>query len=887
MDAERLKQIEEIYHAAVEIPFAGREAFFNQFCGADEDLRREVESLLSYENSSGDFLVTPPESLAAEIFAGKNNQADLIGREIGHYKIIELLGKGGMGEVFLAQDTKLDRKVALKILPLEFSEDNDRMSRFVREAKSASALNHPNIITIYEIGESDGTHFIATEFIDGKTLNDFKKVNPLNYKSALEISIQIASALDEAHHAGIVHRDIKPDNVMIRSNGLAKILDFGIAKLSATSTSASNSSEDATAIKSGTSPGMIIGTANYMSPEQAKGKEVDARTDIFSFGVLLYGMMAGKLPFAGENALETISSILKDEPKPLPANIPAEIKKIIVKCLRKDRDERYQTIKDVLIDLNDVKQDLEFHDKLERSIAPNQEATKTQILKATTLDEVNQTTTNQTVASNPKTNYWAVGLLTLILAVGGLFGYKYFTPNKKIKSIAVMPFVNESGDVNNEYLSDGLSDSLINKLSQLPQLKVIARTSSFRYKGREINVREIADALGVQAIVTGRIAKRGDDLQISVEIIDAAENAQIWGEQYNRKVSDVIGVPQEIAQTVSEKLLVQLTGAQQQQIAKQTTGDSQAYQLYLNGVFYRRRNGADNIKKAIEYQNQAIALDPNFAMAYAEIAIGYGALVEIGAINPAEGKPNARAAAEKAVALDDTLPQAHQTLAYIENQDLNWREAEQNYQRAIELNQNFSGAHTLYAAYLSQLGRSDEALTEIRKAQELDPLRVGLLGNEGMILYRVRRYAEAISKMQDGLKPEPENAPARVYLGRVFTADGQYAKAIREFQTAGKTDSNSTNNLIYSGQAYALSGQRGEALEILNQLKITKKYVSPAALAIFYAALDDKEAAFKSLEQAYAERDPQLQFLKVEPGYDPLRDDSRFQQWLQKVGFPR
>jgi len=475
-----------------------------------------------------------------------------------------------------------------------------------------------------------------------------------------------------------------------------------------------------------------------------------------------------------------------------------------------------------------------------------------------------------------------------VLLIAGFFGYRYFSPaSKQIESIAVMPFVNESRDANNEYLSDGLSDALINKLSQLPQLKVIARSSSFKYKGKEINAREIADALGVQAIIVGRITKRGDDLQISVEMIDAAENTQIWGEQYNRKVSDVLGVQQEIARTVSEKLLLKLTGAQEQQIAKQLTGSSQAYQFYLNGVFYRRRNGADNLKKAIEYQNQAIALDPSFAMAYSEIASDYGVLVEISAINPAEGKPKARAAAEKAAALDNTLPQAHQALGYIENQDLNWTAAEQSFKRAIELNSNFAGAHTLYADLLSQLGRTGEALSEIKQAQELDPLRVGLIGNEGNILYYARRYDEAVTKMQDGLKPEPENAPARVYLGRAFTAAGQYAKAIREFQIADKTDSELTGALIYLGQAYALSGKRSEASEILNQVKTTKKYVSPAALAIFYAALDDKESAFKSLEQAYAERDPQLQFLKVEPGYDSLRDDPRFQEWLQKVGFPR
>ncbi len=715
---------------------------------------------------------------------------------------------------------------------------------------------------------------------------------------------------------------------MIRPDGLIKILDFGVAKLveirnaefgirneesETLMQSPQNNSQSATRIPHSTSPGMIIGTANYMSPEQARGKTVDARSDIFSFGVVFYEMLSGKKPFAGETPMDTLGAILHKEPPPLNQllpDLPNEIERIINKTLRKNPGERYQNITDVLTDLRGVKLRLDY-EEVWRSFPPESEQANPEEQKiklfdkntdASTTDSLEAQTAifssveptmpdvlrpNNFLSNIRRRAVFLTALIIFALAAGGFFGYRYFTANKQINSIAVIPFVNESGDANNEFLSDGLSDALINKLSQLPQLKVIARSSSFKYKGKEINVGEIANTLGVQAIIVGRITKRGDDVQISVEMIDAAENTQVWGEQYNRRVSDVLNVQEDIVRTVSEKLLLKLTGAQQQQIAKQVTGNSQAYQLYLNGVFYRRRNGADNIKKAIEYQNQAIALDPNFAMAYAEIASDYSTLVEISAINPADGKPKARAAAEKAAALDNTLPQAHQALGYIENQDLNWTAAEQNFKRAIELNPNFAGAHTLYADFLSQLGRTDEALSEIRQAQELDPLRVGLIGNEGNILYYARRYDEAVSKMQDGLKPEPENAPARIYLGRAFTAAGQYAKAIREFQIADKTAGDSTSALIYSGQAYALSGKRGEASEILNQLKTTKKYVSPAALAIFYAALDDKESAFKSLEQAYAERDPQLQFLKVEPGYDSLRDDPRFQEWLQKVGFPR
>ncbi|MBA4124090.1 MAG: protein kinase [Acidobacteria bacterium] len=505
MDSERLKQIEKIYHAALEIQPDQREAFFKESCGADENLRREVESLLSFENTFDSLIDTPLKSLAAELFFERERQTNLIGREISHYKIKRLLGKGGMGEVYLADDINLNRQVALKILPPEFAADKDRMSRFVREAKSASALNHPNIITIYEIGKSEGTHFIATEFIDGKTLKEYAKTNSLKFNSVLEIAVQVASALDEAHSAGIVHRDIKPDNVMIRANGLVKILDFGIAKLSGST--AQLNLDAATAIKSGTTPGMIIGTANYMSPEQAKGKEVDARTDIFSFGVILYEMLAGKLPFEGETALEMIGAILHKEPKPLDkTEVPSEIEKISSKCLRKDRDERYQTIKDVLIDLKDVKQDLEFQNKLERTISPEKEEPKTQILQATTADEIQQTTTNETISGKPKSNQLlAVGLAILLISAIGFFGYRYFTANKQIESIAVMPFVNESGNADVEYLSDGMTETLISSLSQLPKLNVKARSSVFRYKGKETEAQTIGKELNVQAILNGRV----------------------------------------------------------------------------------------------------------------------------------------------------------------------------------------------------------------------------------------------------------------------------------------------------------------------------------------------------------------------------------------------
>jgi len=811
------------------------------------------------------------------------------GSNISHYRVVSKIGAGGMGEVYLAEDTKLDRKVALKILPTTFAEDTDRMIRFVREAKSASALHHPNIITIYEINESDGTHFIATEFIDGKTLNEYAKSKRLKFKSALKIAIQIASALDEAHSAGIVHRDLKPDNVMVRPNGLVKILDFGIAKLSSSNNQSNLDTEAATAIKSGTTPGMIIGTANYMSPEQAKGREVDGRSDIFSFGVCLYEMLTGRLPFTGENALDVIGAILHKESAPIDEfDLSPDIRHILEKCLRKDREERYQTAKDLLIDLKGALQELKFQNKLERTGSWNHEEAKTQDLIAPTSEVAHTMSSAEYIAAEVKKHklIWLAALGVLIVALVAV-GYFIAFRSIPINSIAVLPFVKVGAGGDTEYLSDGLSENLINTLSQLSQLKVIARNSSFKYRGENIDIQDAAKKLGVGAIMTGRVVQRGDELQISVELINTSDNTLIWGDVYNRKVSDTLSVPQEIVQAVSKKLQLKLSEAQERQIAKRTTQSTQAYQLYMNGVFYRRKNGGENLRKAIEYQNQAIALDQNFALAYTELSIDFAALVEILALSPKEGMPQARSAAEQALALDETLAEAHDALAGVRYFEFEWAGAESESKRAIELNPNLAGAHTLYAEYLSRLGRFDEALREIRLAQKLDPLRLGLISTEGTIFYYARRYEEAIA-LKKPIHPQSaeENPFALLELANAYVQTGQYAEAILAYQTSIKLEE-TTSALIHLGRAYALSGRRNEAIAIVDKLETTDKYVSPAELAILYGALGDKEKAFTALEQAFTERDFQLTALKVEPGYDPLRADPRFQDLMGRVGLPQ
>jgi len=892
MDATRLKQIEEIYHAAIEIPPNERESFFKIACGEDESLRREVKSLLSFENTFDSLIDTPLKSLAAELFFERERQTNLIGREISHYKIKGLLGKGGMGEVYLADDINLNRQVALKILPPEFAADKNRMSRFVREAKSASALNHPNIITIYEIGKSEGTHFIATEFIDGKTLKEYAKRDSLNFKSALEIAIQIASALDEAHSAGIVHRDIKPDNVMIRSNGLVKILDFGIAKLLSSNNPQSLDGEAATAIKSGTTPGMIIGTANYMSPEQAKGKEVDARTDIFSFGVVLYEMMAGNLPFEGETAMEMIGAILKDEPKPLDkTEVPSEIEKIIGKCLRKDRGERYQTIKDVLIDVQDVRQDLEFQNKSERTISPEKEEPKTQIQQATTADEIQQTTTNETISGKPKSNQLlVVGLAVLLISAIG-FGYWFFLRStKQIESIAVMPFVNESGNADNEYLSDGMTESLIRSLSQIPGLNVKARSSVFRYKGKETDVQKIAQELNVLAILNGRVAQRGEQLILNLELVDGKTENVLWSEQYTRRQSDLVSLQSEIARDVSNKLRTRLSGAQQNQIAKNYTTSAEAYQLYLKGRFYWNKRTASDLRKSTEYFNQAIALDPHFALAYSGLADSYVLFSGYGAATPEESFPKAKEAAMKALDIDETLAEAHAALGYtLFNYDWNFDESEKHMKRALELNSNYSIAHNWYGnANLLSAGRFDEAIEELQKAQKIDPLSLIINADLGNSYLFARRNDQAIEQLQRTVEMDGNFYYAHAYLGRAYMMKGLFNEALLELQKA-QSLSDDPRILMLMTCNYSKMGRKDKAISILDQMKdMSKKhYVSSYYFALAYTALGKKDEAFEWLEKAYREHEGRMTLIKVDPLLDGLRSDFRFEKLIEQVGLDK
>lgn len=814
------------------------------------------------------------------------------GARLGRYEICSQICVGGMGEVYVAIDTELDRRVAIKILPAALASNRQRLQRFIQEAKTLSALNHPNILTIYEIGSTGASRFIATEFIDGATLRH-RITERANLVEILEIGIQVGSALAAAHAAGIIHRDVKPENVMLRRDGIVKVLDFGLAKL-VDNESKTVDSEATTRFK--TDAGTAVGTAIYMSPEQALGKIVDARTDIFSLGVVLYEMVAGCLPFEGSTSTEVLASILSEkEPQPLARylrDVPDEFERIVSKTLRKKRDERYQTIKDLLLDLMSLKQNMELERKLEHSVPPGIKSAVdrvAQVGQQTIMEPADAV--DERGRGHPLLNQRNMVIAVWLLVIAsGVVAYSYFTRERvdAIYSVAVLPFVNASNNPDAEYLSDGISGTLINSLSQLPQLKVIAQGSTFKYKGKEIDPREVANTLGVQAFVTGRIARFGDNLQISVELVDARNKTLMWGEQYNRKAEDLQAVQGEVARTILEKLRVKLTGAQEQQVTKRATENPEAYKLFLNGEFYTRKSGQENNRKALEYYTQAIALDPNFAQAYAGVAEVYNLFATFGWLDPKVANAKAKAAAEKAVELDETLARAHAWVGGIKLDEWDWLGAEREFKRALELNPNFSGAHGLYTFYLTPMGRHTEALAEIKRAQELDPLHIRPKFAEGIILYNARRYDEAIRQLQYVIELQPSLTGVHLCLGTSYAMKGMYAEAIAEYQKENTNEGEITTGVqAYMGYAYAMSGKRDEALAILHKLKSTKEYVSPAELSILYAGLRNKEAAFQSLERAYAAHDLQLQFLKVEPHYDSLRSDPRFTDLMRRVGLPQ
>src|SRR5712692_8431786 len=828
------------------------------------------------------------------------------GTKLGRYEIRSKIGAGGMGEVYLAQDTKLDRKVALKILPAEVAAHPDRMRRFVQEAKAASALNHPNIITIHEIDDTDSGHIIATEFIDGETLRQHIRKAPLKLGDVLDVSAQIASALSAAHAAGIIHRDIKPENVMLRRDGIVKVLDFGLAKLTERMSPDAVDTEAPTRVPIKTETGVVMGTAVYMSPEQARGLQVDARTDIFSLGILIYEMVAGRLPFEGSNSNEILASILNDkEPLPLARfarDVPAELERIVTKALRKRRDERYQTTKDLLLDLKALKQELEFTAKLERSAPRLSPATSSVTQCGTTIDQLAVSTSEASkFHPTPSAEYLitrlqrhklaaAVVLVAIAAAIAGLAAYLHARNTEvAIDSIAVLPFVNQNRDPDTEYLSDGLTESIINSLTQLPSLRVSPRSSVFQYKGKDTDPIKIGHDLGVRAVLTGRMLQRGDNLMVSAELLDVRDNKQLWGEQYNRKLADALAVQQEISREISERLRTKLTGEEQKQLTRRETTNAEAYQFYLKGRYYWNKRTADNIRKAIEQFQQAADKDPNYALAYVGLADSYS-LLEFYAGTPAsETSPKAKAFAERALQLDNSLAEAHTSLGYAYEELWQWEKAEEEFKRALKLNPNYPTAHHWHGNVLLDTGRFDEALIEAKRAQELDPLSLAISQNVSQTYLARGDVNSAIVAARKIIELDPRYPRGHMYLGFAYLKQGNYADANAELRKAVDLPERDRSVPGALGYGYAVSGRRVEALAILKELE--EKYGRHEAvgqdLAAVYAGLGDKDQAFAWLEKDFQARSGLLPRVRWYVPYESLRSDPRYTDLLRRMGLPQ
>ncbi len=741
------------------------------------------------------------------------------GASVSHYKIIEKIGAGGMGEVYLAEDTKLDRAVALKFLPPHLCQDEEHRKRFKREAQAAAKLNHPNIVTIHDVGEYKGRPFFAMEHVEGQSASDFIKSAECDSVRVIDLAIQICEGLQEAHRTGIIHRDIKPSNILIGESGRAKLVDFGLATVVGTNKL--------------TKTGSTLGTIGYMSPEQVRGEEIDHRSDLFAFGSVLYELITNRRAFSGDNEAAVITAIVNSSPEPLvryKSDCPRELQRIVSKLLEKDRELRYQSTAEVISDLNRLR------GELTSGISAQRHATSTQ------------------------------------------------------PSIAVLPFANMSADQEQDYFCDGMTEEIINALSHIEKLRVVARTSSFAFKGKLEDTREIGRRLNVETLLEGSVRKAGNRLRVTAQLINVSDGYHLWSERYDQELEDVFVIQDKITSAIVEKLKVKLLHGEKDVLQKRYTSNLEAYRLYLKGRYHWNKRTAKDLQKAVEYFQQVIEMDPSYALAYTGLADCYSLMTQAWVLPPKEAFPKAKTAARKALEIDEGLAEAHASLAFSRcSYEWDWTGAERGFKRAIELNPGYPTAHHWYAVCLMDMCRFDEALREIRRAQELDPLSLVISLAVAMILVAAGEYAAAGEECRKVLEMDPGWNPAHGMLGFVSALEERYEQAVEELLLGEAFYSRfSSGELQILREAFAASGWKGYVQKHVGllQQKARRSYVPACEIAADYARLGETNRVFEWLEKAYVDRDLALTFLAANPSFAALRGEPRFAALVKKMGLP-
>jgi len=788
------------------------------------------------------------------------------GTRLGEYEVVSLLGSGGMGEVYRARDLRLRREVAIKVISAARSREAEAVARFRREAEAASALNHPHIVTVHGFGEAtlpDGTEasYIVVELVDGKTLRELFGDSAVTRRDLLHYCTQVAEGLSKAHAAGIIHRDLKPDNIMVSSDGYAKIVDFGLAKLHEQPKPETNDSDTE---KLQSQSGTIVGTLGYISPEQVRGRSADARSDIFSFGCILYAAVTRRRPFDRESHFDILSAIVYEDPAPLHQfweSAPWDIDRIVRRCLEKNPDERYQSARDLAIDLRDAVRHLDEERTTKRAVTPIRQWRKRTFIEIAV----------------------TVAILLAVLA-GLLRSHPHPQPaaHRTIASLVILPFGNVSHDPDLDYLSDGVTDALLNDVSRIARLRVIARTTAFRYRNTTKELPAIGRELGVEGIVAGQVRRSGGRLLVDSELVDATDGTRIWGEHFERNAADMLAVEREIVAGLTHALR---GDAPQSAAPHPQTENRDAYDLYLKGRYFWNKRNKESESKALALFQAALDADPTYARAYAGVSDCYIAFNQLGVAGRNESCLRGKAAAMKALSIDDSLPEAHTSLAYIDlSCDLDLPSAEREFRRALELSPNHAQAHHWYGLYLTNLGRAQEGLPHIREASRLDPFSTQIQANLAYATFYAGNPQEAVRLAQDALDLD-RNAPYPYHMrGYIALASGDYPTAIAYLRQA--VDRKVGVSLPFLAYAYARSGDTPAARRTLAEIERSESDAArtPALLAGTYAALGDKDRAFALLEKAYSERDFWLSEMAISPPFDPLRNDPRFAALLRRVG---